>query len=329
MGTNRNPLFLYALGHFAVDFCCAWLLLGRLTGDAQWPLLCLTYNFCAFALQMPLGIVADRMGRNRLCSALGAAMVLLAFCPWGAWYTALLAGLGNALYHIGGGRETLLADDRYRGVGIFVAPGAVGLFLGGLLTKSNLAGLTGGMLLGLCGLALSLLHRREIPSPRDMEKPRRGAAGLLSLLFLIVLLRSLVGLTMENPWKTGLWIAAGALLGAAGKALGGLSADRWGAKLAGGVSLLLGAALFLLPQSPVAGVLGGLLFQMSMPITLRDSARVLPGGEGFTFGLLTFALFLGFLPCLMGFTMAPRMGAALSALSGTGLLLCCKRRETT
>lgn len=320
----KKALSVYAIGHFAVDFCCAWLLLGRLTGLPQWAELALVYNFCAFAMQMPLGIAADRIGRDRLFAVLGAGAVLLAALPLGAWYTAILAGLGNALYHIGGGRESLLAKEGYSAPGIFVAPGAVGIFLGSSLRRSPWGGVMGGLLLALCGLWLLLHLKENSPAPRQMKRPNGKAVLLLLGLFCIVLIRSLSAMTTPTPWKQGLWVVAGALLGAGGKALGGLAADRLSPKWAAAAGIL-GAFLLLLPQAPVAGVLAGLTLQMSMPITLRDSARLLPGGEGFAFGLLTFALFLGFLPARLGLTLNPLPGAALGLVSGIGLLLCSGR----
>ncbi len=323
----KRILPVYALGHFAVDFFCAWLLLGRLSGTAHWIDLALVYNFCAFALQMPLGVLADRLGRNRIFAALGAGLVLLAALPVSFWYTAILSGLGNALYHVGGGRETLLTHRSYRGVGLFVAPGAVGIFLGGALRGVSYAGILGGLLLGLCGLWLLIQCKEEIPSPRQTKRPSGKDLGILGVLFAIVLLRSLVGLTMANPWKTGAWVAVGAVLAAAGKAAGGLAADRFSPKWAGAISGLLAAVLFLFPGVPILGVLAGFMFNMSMPITLRESAALLPGGEGFVFGLLTFALFLGFLPAQVGFTLTPWQAAVLGGLSGAGLLLFSGRRS--
>lgn len=322
----KRTLPWYALGHFAVDFLCAFLIFGRMSGLPQWTELALVYNFCAFALQMPLGILADRLGRNRLFSALGGALVLLAAVFSFPWLTAVLSGLGNALYHVGGGRETLLQTRNYGPLGIFVAPGAVGIFLGSLWRNLPLAGIAAGGLLALCSLVLLRLSKAEAPSPTVFSPPAPRNLGLLLALFLVVLLRSLVGMTMASPWKSGIYVVLGAVLGASGKALGGFAADRFGGKLAGGVSLLLAAALFLFPGSPLCGILAGLLFNMSMPITLGDSARLLPGGEGFSFGLLTFALFLGFLPAQWGFSLSGVQGAVLSFLSGVGLFLCARRR---
>ena len=53
---------LYALLHFLVDGVCAWAMLGRLGGGMEAFLL---YNFCAFALQLPLGALLDRLGGRK------------------------------------------------------------------------------------------------------------------------------------------------------------------------------------------------------------------------------------------------------------------------
>ena len=61
---------------------------------------------------------------------------------------------------------------------------------------------------------------------------------------------------------------------------------------------------------------------MTMPITLWAVARVMPGAKGFTFGLLTFALFLGFLPSWMGWPslLTGPLAYAAVALVSMGLL---------
>lgn len=307
---------IYALGHFAVDFLCALLILGRFGGLPGWLTVTLYYNFLAFAMQMPLGVLADRLGRCRGFAALGAGLVCLAALPLGTGWTVALAGLGNACYHVGGGRETLLASRKAGPLGVFVAPGALGIFLGSLLRGQLLWEVLGAALLAAAGICIALAARQEKPEPRDCRVPGRKAIAAIAAAFLVVLLRSLVGMCASAPWKVGIWIPLGAVLGACGKALGGPAADRFGGGKAGGLSLLLAAGLFLLPEVPICGVLAGLLFQMSMPITLREASDRLPGGEGFVFGLMTFGLFLGFLPAQWGFVLSPAWMAGLAALSG-------------
>ena len=60
---------IYALVHMAVDLSCAFLVYTYVLGGEQWYLWLLLYNFCAFALQMPIGAAADRLDRNSCVAA--------------------------------------------------------------------------------------------------------------------------------------------------------------------------------------------------------------------------------------------------------------------
>ena len=57
--------------------------------------------------------------------------------------------------------------------------------------------------------------------------------------------------------------------------------------------------------------------------TLGGPARRLPGARGLAFGLLTFALFLGVVPSLLGYELLPGgpLSAALAAVVSLPLLL--------
>ncbi len=70
---------IYALVHMAVDLSCAFLVYTYVLGGEQWYLWLLLYNFCAFALQMPIGAAADRLDRNS-CVAVGAVPVFWRGC---------------------------------------------------------------------------------------------------------------------------------------------------------------------------------------------------------------------------------------------------------
>ena len=57
---NGKALIVGAIGHFLVDFACAAFLLRHNGETIWWTELLILYNFCAFALQMPMGILVDR-----------------------------------------------------------------------------------------------------------------------------------------------------------------------------------------------------------------------------------------------------------------------------
>ena len=95
------------------------------------------------------------------------------------------------------------------------------------------------------------------------------------------------------------------------------------------LSLGLGGILLLQPSSMWSGTAGTLLFNMTMPITLVLLYRTFPKWPGISFGLLTFALFIGFLPSYFGVGSLPMpFGAGfLSFLSLILLWMTIKRRE--
>jgi len=322
---------VYAAGHFLVDLACAFAMIRFVRPTAAWASAALLYNFFAFAGQMPLGLFADRFGNGRLFAAAGCLLVAAAYMlPGTPTALAVTAGLGNALYHIGGGYDTLRLSDRAGPLGVFVSPGAFGLFLGFLLGRSSFPALVPALLLMAAATAVLLLCGRTEGSGPAFDLT---GAGLLALtaLFLVVCLRSYAGFLFSFPWKTGAWAWVFVLCVVLGKTAGGYLYDRIGGVRASAVTLGGAAALFLASGSPVCGCAAVLLFNMTMPVTLRAAADRLPGAKGFSFGLLTFALFLGFLPEYMGLPAirAGWMYAVLCAASLALLLAGLKRTEST
>lgn len=318
-----SRLWAYSAGHFWVDFSCALLMFSRISGTGEWALCALLYNFCAFALQMPIGLLADRLGRNGVTAALGCTLVTagwgLAPIPVAA---AVTAGLGNACFHVGGGVTVLReGGDRAAPLGIFVSPGALGIYLGALLgRRDGFPGCAAAVGLLLFALIFLLLNRRAGESTEESPAPDRGGALVLVCCLLVVALRSYLGLALSFPWKTGGWAFALTCALVLGKAAGGFLGDKLGMVRASALSLGLAAALFCLSASPWAGTAAVFLFNMTMPITLWAAAQLLP--PGFAFGTLTFALFLGFLPVWLGWPVlfTGGTGYAAGALCSLALL---------
>ena len=332
MPITKTQLAVYSLGHFWVDLSCALLMFARLESAPEWALCVLLYNFCAFALQMPIGLLADRLSRNSCVAALGCALTALG---WGASrlpvLAAVIAGVGNGCFHVGAGVDVLnISEKKSAALGVFVSPGAFGIYLGTMLGKSGaLPGwlsVAGLLCFGALCIALELRHRGSLDSgnaPVELS-PGLGKNTLwaLACCFLVVALRSYVGMALSFPWKTGGWAAATVCAVVFGKAAGGFLGDALGMKKAAAASLGLSALLFFFSGSPYAGVAAVFLFNMTMPVTLWAAARLLPGGRGFAFGMLTFALFLGFLPAYLErpVPMQNELGYALGALASLGLL---------
>lgn len=322
-------LCTYSLAHFWVDFCCALLMFSCVLDAPEWGLCVLLYNFCAFAMQMPIGLLADRLDRNNLVAALGCVLVgvgwLLVPAPVLA---AVTAGLGNGCFHVGGGVEVLNASEKSAALGVFVSPGAFGIYFGTLLGKGDglpwLLPAVGLILFAASFLFLDLRTRGSLRSgnaPVELALSKK-AAWALACCFLVVVLRSYVGMILSFPWKTGGWSLAVVCAVVLGKAAGGFLGDELGMRRAAAWSLGLSALLFCSSSNPLAGLGAVFLFNMTMPITLWAAAKLTPGAKGFAFGALTFALFLGFLPVYLGWPvlLSGGVGYALGALASLGLL---------
>ena len=373
---------LYSIAHFLVDFACAFLMFRSIAGTREWYSCVLLYNFCAFAMQMPLGILADRLNRNYLFAVFGCALVGAAYGICRYPVAAVCAvGIGNALFHLGGGIDVLnISEAKSGALGVFVSPGAFGIYFGTMLGKGEasveipiLAALFAAAAL-VVALAASARRARRFrnahgadaaredvdaqdsrfaslhePEPERDKATYKTPAGVhaigsgitansefsvdaspsalvaVACFFLVVCLRSYVGLAVQFPlWKgVGYWGFALVCAVVFGKVAGGFVADRFGARGATCASLGLAAIFFLFPQFPATGLLSILLFNMTMPTTLWALAKVYPGARGFAFGLLTFGLFLGFLPVYFGVSAPP--GAswvfALGAVVSLALLM--------
>ena len=301
---------VYSFAHFAVDFFCAFLMFRFIAGTpGAYPCVFL-YNFCAFALQMPLGIIADRVNKNYLFAVWGCLLVGLAYLLTSVPVLAVLViGVGNALFHIGGGIDVLnISEKRLSALGLFVSPGAFGVYLGTLLSQGSIMpGLFIPLVLPAVAVMILLVYRAQrktYPRNAPLSLEGVGSGGALvavACFFLVVCLRSYVGLSLDFPWK-GIGIGGIALICAVvfGKTIGGFAADRFGVTRTACISLGVAAFLFLFPTIPLAGVAAVLLFNMTMPLTLWGLAKIMPGAKGFAFGLLTFGLFLGFVPVYLG-----------------------------
>lgn len=346
---------IYSFFHFLVDFICALVMFGRFIPLEDGYLHILIYNFCAFALQMPLGVVLDFLiakdGQRNIDFSFLSAMLGIAFTLVGAFTHPVILGFGNALFHVGGGVGTILedrAENRHgRKLGIFVAPGALGLYLGTLLAKGGMweVSLLGTGVLSVL-LGIWTYRRRQLYLPVQHEPAHVGPAYAesahteqekyhieangqfqkitLSFLdtvsifccFIVVILRSYLGMAVSFPWKTGVLAGTLAVLCiVGGKIAGGFAAARYGFPKTVALSLGLAACCYFCSNLMLAGLTALFLFNMTMPVTLYWMVCRLPKMPGFSFGFLTFALFLGFLPGYFG--LLPKIGGNLVGCAGS------------
>lgn len=298
---------VYSVAHFLVDTACAFLLLGVLEiKDAI--LAMLLYNAFAFVLQAPFGYLIDKYLNPKRVAIIGLTLIATAYIFWDNPLIAIsIASIGNALYHVGGGSLVLSLNERKATyIGIFVAPGALGLAIGSLLSFSKLDvynWLLPMLLLSISGLIFFL---KTPPFKRNIENRLPSSISysilLIVLIMVPIIVRSLIGLSIDFTWKenkTLLFVLVSSLV--LGKVFGGILADKFGLLKVGIGGLVLSSPLlaFYSPV-PFLGILGAFVFNFTMPVTLIAILNVLPNNKGLSFGLTTVALFIGAMPTILG-----------------------------
>ena len=344
--------FAFALCHFVVDFACVSTMLcavSRVLGESGQDsmevvaLSILLYDIVAFTLQLPIGIALDQLDKNSYAALLSYALVgagvILSLVPIALleWPAILLLAIGNALFHSAGGLSVLNISQKHAGPsGIFIATGAIGVFLGTQSAQMERLQIAFSLLVLLFLCALITLVVQKVNKKywnvhnASFDIPRLSSNTLLAiaLLSLVVALRSYVGMVMAFPWKSEMLLLVLSILGVfAGKALGGVVADRIGFRTTAIFSLIVAATLFVPSwEIPVMGLLGVFFFNFTMSITLASLANILPNANGTAFGLASFSLAVGALPALAGFRIEhPAMLSGISLVSalalGVGLTL--------
>ena len=193
-------LFFNALAHFCVDGLCASVLFGRLPDSAM--SLVIVYNTLAFTTQCFIGLIAGKWKEQRWAECVSILSVIMGwYLPVAPLIRVILVGLGNSLFHVTGGVMTLKrSSGKALELGIFVAPGALGLTLGVIWPQYNNIGIG-----------------------------KQPDWIVLILLTIAVAVRAVGGTAVNFSWKTtsALTVLMTAFV-VAGKMLGGLFCDRIG-----------------------------------------------------------------------------------------------------
>ena len=301
-----------AVAHGLSDAAAGFLLAQAAhAASAPWVAALLVYNALAFATQPLLALLLDRMGRpwRWLLGGLALSAVALLWRPAPWLLVAALAGAGSALQHLAGGVLALRATPaQARGPGLFAALGVVGLGLGSAWG----AGLAPPRLWLMGAPALSVMVGVLAFWPQRPRRTRSAAllsrSDLVILLTLALALRSALWSSLEQA-HTGhetLWSLA-VLAAGAGKALGGLAADRIGWTRWAMIATAGAAALPVVSvEGSAAWLLSIALLQSLTPLGLAGLGVLLPRQPA-----LASALALGAAVALGGLTVIAGYGAVL------------------
>lgn len=286
------------LGHGLND-CIAGYVLGSLV-SMQIPvseagLSILVYNIIAFGGQMAFAVLAKEKPYPRFwllsCYLMLAASLLLLHVNYQS--AVLLVAFSSMIIHVVGGHESSSEDGKARGLGIFAAPGVLGLMLGGYFSFVHYdflpAGITGCTL--LAAVTFFLRFTRQEKEPSKSATPVDQHDLLMLLLLTVIALRSAIWdvfqLLYEHKQEVLLPVAFAAM---AGKLAGGFIGDQIGHRRHSLFALGLSLPFLSFAKQNIPLLCTGIfLLQSSFPslsrLMIDHFRRDRHMGAAFTFGL--------------------------------------------
>lgn len=240
------------------------------------------YAVLGFGGQLPVGIWLDRSKRIQGFALAGLGLLAIAAFSilWSIPGAIVMAGLASAFVHVAGGAISLHAADGKAGwLGVFTAPGVLGLAAGTLL---GAVGMVLPLVIGslvLIGIFIQY-QQREISYQLE-ERPAQQLdshdwimLGLLLLMSFRSLLYDILNQLGDYPDYGILYIGLSAC---AGKLFGGWMADRFGWKPVIYGSLVAAWLFFGVGPNNLATLCAGIAcLQSSVPLTLLLMTRSLP-----------------------------------------------------
>lgn len=315
MKNKTGLMFIYSICHFIVDFVCVIFVIGKLVPLASTVenaiMAAVVYNFFAFAFQVPLGYLLDKFKTYKYVAIIGFGLIGVCYLIniKNIMILAAIVGIGNALFHLEGGVNAYaLSKGKAFLNGLFVAPGALGVFLGTMFNSELIVSYIPMALITIAIMILFLVQAQDVNGELNKIKTNNFSvkSGLIIaiLIGVSIIVRSIGGSAIVYTWKTG--FALGFLYTLAvvfGKAFGGLIADKFGLFKVAGISLILSAICLVLGHNyHILAYVGIFLFNIPMSITLIILENALTKKIACAVGLNTMFLFIGYLICFIDIT---------------------------
>ena len=226
----------YSVIHGVLDAVCFYVIYA-IIGNLVWAVAgFFLYDFLQLGLQPFLGNFFDNKKGIKTCGIVGCALValspLLGFLPMVA---LLFAGVGNAMFHIAGGSYVLKnCQGNAATLGLFVAPGAIGIVVGKLVaTGKYLEPWAVALILAVCLVWLMIPPKTTKQANTYTGDFETVGLNVLVLCLVSIVLRSFVGSAVALSWLNGLSdsskLMAPIIIGLAvflGKLSGGFLCDR-------------------------------------------------------------------------------------------------------
>jgi FSR family fosmidomycin resistance protein-like MFS transporter len=248
--------------------------------DATIGWLVLLYNLLAFPLQPLVGFLIDRVKSYKECVFIGILLSTLSipFIRINPWVAISSIGIGSCLLHAGGGGMAIrIAPGKSGGLGIFLAPGVIGLALG--ITAGQAGAHLGELLImALAFISIPIIRLNadeKLPPPQKHSFSPEGQEWVALVIMGILLVRSLTWTSIQIglEGQTLILVAIGCAA-AFGKLGGGFIYDyvggsNWIITTYGFSGLLFAFGLMQMKPLFEPAILTGIfLLQLATPILL-------------------------------------------------------------
>ena len=322
-----KSMSVYSICHFIVDFVSCLFVLGVAPNfcfdsngtfnESLYIAEVIMYNFFAFAFQVPMGKIMDKLKLYKYVGIIGFCLIGICYALGfgNAVILSSIVGIGNGLFHLEGGVN---AYNNSKGKaflnGFFVAPGTLGIFLGTFFYKTLALTYLPMFLIFFAIVLLIFVQNDSLEYLENEQKVafEKGAQfkvhDILSIALLIgisIIVRSIGGTAIQYTWKQGFMLGfLYSVLIMLGKMFGGFIGDRIELKKTAVGSLALACISLMLGfKIPFFGFLGIFLFNVPMSITLLILEKCNTKNIATMVGSNTLFLFLGYLICLNPITL--------------------------
>lgn len=319
MKLNKQTAITYWFVHFSVEVLCFFVLETLFPDFSQlrWIAI-LLFDAIAFLTQPLIGLFFENH-KNLRPGILGDVMLILGSGIALAFkdnFAGIIIGLiiftfGNATIHISGAIVTArVSEGRLSESAIFVAGGSFGVISGRMLANISvfwfIPFIPAIISLPLMYYIDQKIREKYMDEAFDFIKcplkhniaNNRPAAAIIIILGLVVVARGYIGYGLPTGWnKLSIHTILLFVFMGTGKMLGGILADRFGARNVGIISCLLSLPILLISNNIMwLSLIGIALFSMTMAITLGGLFSVLNNSPGLAFGITTIGLFVGSFP---------------------------------
>ncbi len=276
---------IWGILHGFNDFTAGFMLSNyMIQGNVHGYLLLVVYSILAFGGQLPAGLWLDKSRNIKGFAFTSIYLLLISIALFfvNPALAIIVNGIASAGIHVTGGSVCLMIhEDKAGPLGIFTAPGVIGLALG------LLSGALNPLIIAIPAVGtmfcLGLVSRTLFPA--YLQQGKKEAANQLDhhdwvmiLLLLIMCLRSLVYDIINHfsgNMEEGMIIIA--LSAFAGKIIGGFTADKIGWKKWVYISLPVSFILLQLGKENIYMLAFGIAgLQSSVPISFMLMRKAIP-----------------------------------------------------